>query len=160
MEQVRFLSAKASRAVIKRMAYQIYEKNYEAPSFALVGIVERGSVLAEWLAEDLRNVTSKKVDCYAYRFDNSLDLNTITIQNGTCIVIDDVLYTGATLFKACAALFSLRPATLQTAVLVDRGHRLFPVAADFVGLELATTLQEYITVRIDSVGQGFEAFVS
>lgn len=72
------------------------------------------------------------------------------------LLVDDVLHTGRTLFRHLLSLGE-SPARIEALVLVDRGHRLFPIVPDYVGLRLATTLQEYVEVRSD--GEGWEVWL-
>ena len=76
------------------------------------------------------------------------------------VVVDDVLYSGNTLLNVIAPLLNANPRKIQTAILIDRGHRTMPVFSNIVGLELATTLQQHVFVEIDEVNDTAEAFLA
>ena len=73
--------------------------------------------------------------------------------------MDDVLYSGKTIFDALVAVMEHGPATVQTALLIDRGHRNLPLSPDYVGLTLATTLKQHVTVVLSKDGNKVEAFL-
>jgi len=160
-ENIKIVSAKACLPILRRIAYQIYEANYNVNTLILLGISERGYRIAQIIAENLQQISGKEIRCYQLDTTiQNLEVASAVVNQQNCILIDDVLYTGNTLFLAATHLVTLNPARLQTAVLVDRGHRLLPISADFVGLELATTLHEYISVIMEQDGKSFEVFLS
>ncbi|MCL4105588.1 UNVERIFIED_CONTAM: hypothetical protein GTU68_057463 [Idotea baltica] len=75
------------------------------------------------------------------------------------LIVDDVLYSGRTMFYAIAAVVPLGPAKIQTAVLIDRGHRSIPVTHDFVGMLLSTSLQEHVSVEISPEKSSATAYI-
>ena len=81
------------------------------------------------------------------------------LSNKPVVVVDDVLYSGSTLLNVVAILLQAGPKTLRTAVLIDRGHRTMPVSADFVGMELATTIQQHVSFEISSDQTNAQAFL-
>ena len=132
---------------LTRIAHQILEANHGADDLALVGIVTRGDILAGKLAKKIKDIEGKdiplgRLDISFYRDDVSIrrapevhgtDIR-FDIDGKTVVVVDDVLYTGRTVRAALDALTDLgRPACVQLAVLVDRGHRELPIRADYVG---------------------------
>jgi pyrimidine operon attenuation protein/uracil phosphoribosyltransferase len=73
--------------------------------------------------------------------------------------VDDVLYSGATVLQALVLAAGLNPGRIQTAFLIDRGHHQYPLTHDYVGMEMATSLKQYISVEVDAVTQRAEAFI-
>jgi pyrimidine operon attenuation protein/uracil phosphoribosyltransferase len=157
-------SAGISRA-LKRIAHEIVERNAAAGEVVLVGIRTAGVPLAERLAAfigatgDLRAVLGA-IDITLYRDDvfeglpkpevGSTELPGHTIAGKTVILVDDVLYTGRTIRAALDALMDYgRPARVQLAVLVDRGHRELPIQPDYVGVKVETTRQQSVKVILD-----------
>ena len=141
---------------ITRIAYEILENNFEEEELILVGISKRGYQFAEKVYESLQKIDPKlKTSLFSISLDKdnvfdlekikfSGDLNLLT--NKTVIVIDDVLNSGKTLMYAVRHLLGTNIKKLNTALLVDRRHRNFPIRADFAGLTLSTTLKEHISV--------------
>lgn len=129
--------------VLHRMALEIRERNLETPEITLLPASPRGVPLAQRLGELLQIAGAYPQLLYA----------STEAQGDLLLLVDDVLYTGRTLLSYLSDLWHLRaPSQIQVAVLVDRGHRSFPVAADYVGLRLATTLQQYVEVRSTPAG--------
>jgi pyrimidine operon attenuation protein / uracil phosphoribosyltransferase len=147
---LQILSTAQIEARMQRLALQIRERNFGAPHLNLVGISPRGTVLAERLKE-LLEVAGTVVQLAQFGTDGLTadELGKLKLSTEVPIlVIDDVLNTGKTLFAAVQATGALACSGIQVCVLVDRGHRHWPISADFVGLHLATTLQEYIRVEM------------
>ena len=154
------------RRTLVRIAHEIVEKNSGADSVALVGIHSRGAFLArrlQALIEELSDATVPlgEVDITFYRDDvgarpisdqpivhsSRIDF---PLEETTVVLVDDVLYTGRTARAAIEALFDYgRPAKVQLAVLVDRGHRELPVRPDYVGKNLPTSRSERVNVRLE-----------
>lgn len=141
---------------IARMAYQIYEKNYEETEIILVGITDRGFVLAQKLGKVLQQIAPFKIKLSELKIDKNQPLENKQIQfslpvndlnNKSVVLVDDVLNSGKTLIYGVKFLLDFPIKRLKTVVLVDRSHKRFPVQADFVGLLLSTTLQEHIDVE-------------
>ena len=153
------------RAVV-RIAHEIVEKNKGASNLALIGIQRRGVPLAMRIAKQIENIENTEVtvgvlDITLYRDDLSM-LNEHPVINGsevnfpiegkTLVLVDDVLFTGRTIRSAIEALYDLgRPACIQLATLVDRGHRELPIRADFVGKNVPTSLQENNKVSVTEI---------
>jgi pyrimidine operon attenuation protein/uracil phosphoribosyltransferase len=154
------------RRTLVRIAHEIVEKNSGADSVALVGIHSRGAFLArrlQMLIEELSDtiVPLGEVDITFYRDDvgarpisdqpivhsSRIDF---PLEDTTVVLVDDVLYTGRTARAAIEALFDYgRPAKVQLAVLIDRGHRELPVRPDYVGKNLPTSRSERVNVRLE-----------
>ena len=151
---------------LTRIAHEIIERNKGADDLALVGIHTRGVPIAERLSELIGRFAERtpevgKLDITLYRD----DLTEIALQpvvkktevpfdvSGIRVVLcDDVLYTGRTARAALDALIDMgRPAVIQYAVLVDRGHRELPIRADYVGKNVPTSRQEVVKVKLASI---------
>lgn len=148
-----------------RMAHQILEQNKGCENLALVGILTRGDILARKLADIIYNIEGVHVpvgslDISFYRDDASIsglpqlhgtDI-LFNIDNKTIVLVDDVLFTGRTIRAALDALMDFgRPARIQLAILVDRGHRELPIRADFVGKNIPSSLNENVRLRLKDV---------
>lgn len=151
-DKVQILDSVGIMARIKRMAYEIYEANYAAKKLVLIGIDERGGFLAKLIADYLKEICSLKIQLLDASLDReaeggmgiTLSAKVDKLEGKHVVVVDDVLYSGYTLLNVVSILLQVGPASIQTAVLIDRGHRTLPVSADFVGIELATTLQQHV----------------
>lgn len=155
-------SSAVSRAV-SRIAHEILEANGGADNVVLAGIVTRGSVLAGRLAARIAEIEGVAVpvgtlDISFYRDDVATRLNPevhrtdmpVDVQGKDVVLVDDVLYTGRTVRAAMDAIMDFgRPATIQLAVLVDRGHRELPIRADFVGKNVPTSRSEKVVVHLE-----------
>ncbi|MEG0027655.1 MAG: bifunctional pyr operon transcriptional regulator/uracil phosphoribosyltransferase PyrR [Raoultibacter sp.] len=150
---------------LTRIAHQILETNKGAATIALVGIVTRGDLLAKQLAEKIEEIEGSSVslgslDISFYRDDVLTHLAPevhgtkipFNIDGKDLILVDDVLYTGRTIRAALDAIMDLgRPATVQLAVLVDRGHRELPIRADFVGKNVPSASDENVRLFLEDV---------
>ncbi|MEN7550335.1 phosphoribosyltransferase family protein [Rapidithrix thailandica] len=152
----KILSQKQTQQKVKRIAYEIYEQNFEESSLVIAGIWQTGYNLAQLIAQELENISPLKVQLVKIQLDKnantqpevSLDIALENIRQHAVIVVDDVLNTGKTLAHSLRPFFNLPLPKLQVAVLVDRSHRKFPVSADYVGYELSTTINEHVEVRL------------
>ncbi len=160
------LDARELDRALTRIAHEIVERNKGAERLALIGVHTRGVPIAERLAE--RIATFERVRPEVGKLDITLyrdDLTEIALQpivkrtevpfdvSGMRLVLcDDVLYTGRTARAALDALVDMgRPAVIQYAVLVDRGHRELPIRADYVGKNVPTRRDEVVKVRLSEV---------
>lgn len=151
-DKVQILDAAGIMARIKRMAYEIYEANYAAKKLVLIGIDKRGGFLAKLLADYLKEICSLKIRLMDAKLDReakegmgiTLSGDVSKLAGQPVIVVDDVLYSGHTMIHVVSILLQVGPGSIQTAVLIDRGHRTMPVSADFVGIELASTIQQHV----------------
>lgn len=155
------------RRALTRIAHEIVEKNQGAESVALVGILTRGAPLAERLAKLLQQIEGVetpvgRLDIGLYRDDfggNPTGSPMITpsavpfdVTGKRIVLVDEVLFTGRTVRAALSALLDLgRPANIQLAVLIDRGHRELPIRPDFVGKNLPTGRNEHVQVRLREI---------
>jgi len=160
----KIVDAMSMQRALTRITYEIIERNKGIDNLVLVGIKTRGVYLARRIGERLQQLENAKVpvlelDISNYRddrdntaqIDNSFDLN---LDHKRVILVDDVLYTGRTIRAALDALMDNgRPAAVNLAVLVDRGHRELPIRADFVGKNIPTAASERIKVHVRELDQ-------
>jgi pyrimidine operon attenuation protein / uracil phosphoribosyltransferase len=162
------MDEKTIKQALRRIAHEIIEHNKGIENIVLVGIRQRGVPLAGRLQAYLNEIEGLTVplgilDITLYRDDLSrrqdqpivhttdvpFDLNEKHV-----VLVDDVLYTGRTIRAAMDALIDLgRPATIQLAVLIDRGHRELPIRADYVGKNVPTARSELVEVRVQEIDQ-------
>jgi len=141
---------------IERLAFEILENNFAEKEIILAGINFNGVSFASLLRDALQGITKIPIHLTRIRLNPAKPLqDEITIEisaeqlKGKVIIIaDDVANTGRTIFYAIKPILEGLPAKVEVAVLVDRKHKSFPIAVDYVGLSLATTLQDDIDVRI------------
>ncbi len=146
----------AIKQKITRLAYEIAEQNYGAKEIVLLGINNNGWKFAKMLAQALDKVMPETVRLSRLRLnpakpihtDIELEMEVQSLKGKTIIIVDDVANTGRTLFYAVRPLLEVIPVKIQMAVLVDRMHKSFPVHVDFVGMSLATTVQDHIEVEL------------
>ena len=139
---------------INRLAWQIYEQNFDAEHLLICGIMERGFALAQKIAvvvEEISGIptqTSKVVMDKVHPKTNEITLEpAINNPENKCVILcDDVLYTGKTLAYAAIPFLEANVKKLQCLVLIQRNYLSFPIQPNFVGLPIATTLQEHIEV--------------
>lgn len=140
------------RAVI-RMAYQIYEVCHGSRDIVLIGINKRGYITACKLAEELKNIIKSDVPVINILADQSelIDNSEINLQDKYVIVVDDVIFSGRTFHQTIQKISRFgEPKRLMSAVLVDRGHRRYPIEVQFVGLESPTKLNEHVSVNFST----------
>lgn len=166
--KARLMDESAVGRALTRIAHEILERNAGCDNVALIGIRRRGEPLARSIAARIAQIEGKQVpvgvlDITLYRDDltaaNENDMPRLnqtdvpfSITGRQVVLIDDVLYTGRTARAAIDALFSLgRPAQIQLAILVDRGHRELPIRADFVGKNIPTSRTELVAVKVPEI---------
>lgn len=153
------------RRAITRISHEIVERNRGTDDLVIVGIRTRGAPLAERIAGTIASfegvdLPSGALDVTLYRDDvalrgpRSLESTTVPgdIDGRVVVLVDDVLYTGRTIRAAFDAILDLgRPRAIRLAVLVDRGHREFPIRADHVGKNLPTSADEVVKVHVQEI---------
>lgn len=163
------------RRAITRIAHEILEKNRGTKDLCVIGIRNRGAVLAERIKEEIRKIDDVEVpvgilDITLYRDDLSTIANQpvvhetlidFDLSGKKIILVDDVLFTGRTIRAALNALIDFgRPASIQLAVLIDRGHRELPIRADYVGKNIPTAIEQDVQVMLqESDGQEDQAVI-
>ena len=156
------LTAKQIDQRIDRIAYQIYENNYQEQSIIVAGIEGRGSDLANMITDKLKSISPIEIIPIIITMDKKnpvdsvpeLSIENEALRNQVVILVDDVLNSGKTLIYGVKRLLRVPLKRLRTVVLVDRDHKRYPVKADYVGLSLSTTLKEHITVVLSGEEKG------
>jgi pyrimidine operon attenuation protein/uracil phosphoribosyltransferase len=146
------------------MAYEVYEQNFEEQHIVVLGISERGGYLAERIVALLNEISPLEIQLAGVELDQevrqgqgglmeaSFSENSTFFEGKAVLVVDDVLYSGNTLLNVIAPLLSFNPQKIQTAVLIDRGHRSMPIFSNIVGIQLATTLHDHVLFEVDPKG--------
>lgn len=162
----RVLDKEGIERTLQRVAHEVLEKNHGMEDLAVVGIKTRGAELAKRIAKKMEEIEGKKVrvgalDITLYRDDLTEIAHQPVVRNTEIdfditgqkiILVDDVLYTGRTVRCALAELVDFgRPACIQLAVLIDRGHRELPIRPDYVGKNIPTAKSEQVEVRLDEM---------
>jgi pyrimidine operon attenuation protein/uracil phosphoribosyltransferase len=146
------LDKEAVKRKIRRMALEVAEQNSGEKNLLLAGIVGNGVLVARALAEEIKRIAGIDVEVITIQL-NKKDPLQVTLQPETnvgdrvIVIADDVANTGKTMFYALKPFLQTYPKKLQTLVLVERSHKLFPIQTDYTGLTIATTLQEHIAVE-------------
>lgn len=166
------LDAATIERALKRIAHEIIERNPDLSRVALIGIPSRGVEIARRLADLIfqfegTRVETGVIDVSMHRDDLHTRKRIATVQpsqlpheiaDKTLILTDDVLYSGRTIRSAMDAISSFgRPARIQLAVLIDRGHRELPIRADYVGKNLPTAYEQRVFVRFQNVDGATDA---
>ena len=161
------LDKKQIQQKINRMAYQILEDNLNEKEIVLAGIWDRGYQLALRLKDVLLEISELKVTMFKIELekDNSslaavTDPEPLKVKNKVIILVDDVLNSGKTLAYGFGVFLNTPHKKIRTVVLVDRSHKIFPVATDFVGLQMATVLKEHVDVVLNVEGQEDGVYLS
>lgn len=160
------MDASAINRALRRIAHEIVERNPELGSVILAGIPSRGAAIAQRLAEIIRSlgqgeVGSGAIDVSMHRDDVGIrrDLPRVQastlplpLEGKTVVIVDDVLFTGRTVRAAMDAIGSFgRPARIQLAALIDRGHRELPIRPDYVGKNLPTAVEEQVRLQLQEI---------
>ncbi len=153
------LTDQESKKKIERLAFEIFENNYEEKEIILAGIYDKGYLLAKLVQyylikcdEDIK-ITLVKVSLDKLSPTQSaieLDIPFEYLTNKSIILIDDVLNSGRTLAYSLRPFLKSEIKKISIAVLVDRGYKNFPVAADYIGYAMATTIKEHIDVKFEN----------
>jgi pyrimidine operon attenuation protein/uracil phosphoribosyltransferase len=150
----KIMDQKHIQKTIKRISYQIYETNSEENELVLAGIKENGLELATRIQKELKKISDLDVVLIEIKMDKKNPRDKISMsqsisfcENKSVVVVDDVLNTGRTLIYAVKKFLSIKLKRIQTAVLVNRNHKNFPIKGDFKGISLSTSIKEHINVR-------------
>ena len=169
MERRLIMSPERVRRMLVRLACEVIERNRGTSCIELVGIRRRGSAVSRELAREIGAIEGKtfpvsELDVSAYRDDRDSNAEVVDasnmvsqIGNRDVVLVDDVLFTGRTARAALDALVHYgRPRSVQLAVLIDRGHREYPIQPDYLGRFLQTKHRERVDVDVDG---GFAVYV-
>ncbi|MFC5285240.1 phosphoribosyltransferase family protein [Pedobacter alpinus] len=152
---------------INRIAYQILEDNFDEDEIILAGVIARGYRLALRLEKVLCQISNLKVRIVklelnkdSSKLESAIDIPLSDCENKVIILVDDVLNSGRTIAYGLGVFLNIRLKKLRSVVLIDRSHKNFPVATDFVGLELSTVLKEHVDVVLDEDGKEDGVYLS
>ncbi|HEX6227104.1 MAG TPA: phosphoribosyltransferase family protein [Chryseolinea sp.] len=141
---------------IRRMAYEIYEHNFKEKGIIVAGIEGQGYILAKLLAKEVENFSPLEVKLVKISLDKlapqqgdvTLDCDLKELKKKCIILVDDVLNTGRTFAYGMKPFLTIEVKKIETAVLVNRSHTLFPIYPQYTGYELATTLKDHVEVNL------------
>lgn len=161
----RILDEEHIRRAINRISNEILEKNDNYDDIIFLGIVKRGNEIAKRLSEKIKDIEGIDIPVYelnirnfrddikdAFKVDDSIKLPDVDITNKNLIIVDDVIYTGRTTRAALDAIVKMgRPKKVQLVAMIDRGHREFPIRADYVGKNIPTSRSENVKFNLEEV---------
>ena len=145
----------------RRIAYQIYEANFNNNIIYVVGIAKSGVLFARSIISFLKQISDLEIHFIQLEINKknphlpiktSVDVN--VLKNQSIVLVDDVLNTGGTLIYATKNLLEVPLKQIKTAVLVNRNHKNYPIKADYKGISLSTSINEHIQVILDSESNG------
>ncbi len=170
----KIMDSESIKRALTRISHEILEKNKGIGEICIVGIRTRGAFLAERISQLIEQIEGEKVpvgilDITLYRDDLTLassqpvvheTLIKFDISGKKLILVDDVLYTGRTIRAALDAITDFgRPAQIQLAVLIDRGHRELPIRADYVGKNIPTAANESVRVILQEADEAADEVI-
>jgi len=171
-QRAQVMDADEIRRAITRVAHEIIEKNKGAEKLAIVGIRSKGVPFAERLAKLIGEIEGMRVpvgtlDISLYRDDYMTHQPNVgqtdipfDVDGRNIVLVDEVIFTGRTVRCALDALMDMgRPAAVQLAVLIDRGHRELPIRPDFVGKNLPTSGKERVDVQLREIGGDDKVYI-
>ncbi len=157
MKGNKILDKEQIKEKIKRISYEIYEENFDNKSVIICGIEKNGSKIAKKIISELESICNIKVEFISIGLDKKKPLNTVTIKSSkknikdkAIVLIDDVSNTGKTLIYVIQELLKYEPKKINTAVLVNRDHTVFPIKINFIGLSLSTSINNHIDVKLNN----------
>jgi len=149
------LNSKQMEQKLCRMAWEVLEKNHQESHIVIAGISPKGSILAQRLSKYLSDISSIMVEVIDVKLDKVNPLSSPVqvsahseLKDKVVVLVDDVLKSGKTLMYGAQYFLNQPIKKLMTAILIDRNYKTYPIKADVVGLSLATTLQEHVTVYL------------
>ncbi len=151
------LNEQQIRQKISRIAYEIYEHNYLEKKLYIAGIPS-GYPLAKLLVAELKKISPFEITLVQIDFNKEkisanaikVDCDPKEMKGKVLILVDDVLHTGKTFLHSLRPFLDIDVKKIETVVLVNRSHKLFPISADYTGYELSTTLKDHIEVVLET----------
>ena len=157
MKDNKILDKEQIEEKIKRISYEIYEENFDDKSIIICGIEKNGSIIAKRVIKELKSICNINIEFVNISINKKKPLNTVAIKSSkikirdkSIILIDDVSNTGKTLIYVIKELTKYEPKKINTAVLGNRDHTLFPVKINFIGLSLSTSIKSHIEVKLNN----------
>lgn len=157
----RILGKEEIQQKISRIAYEIYEHNYKETKLFIAGIPS-GYKLAQLLVKELKKISPFDITLLKIEFTGKkpsadsiyVNCDPNELKGNVLILVDDVLHTGRTFIHSLRPFLDVDIKKIETVVLVNRSHKLFPISSDYTGYELSTTLNDHIEVVLDSAKFG------
>lgn len=151
MNKKYILSAEKAHMKLRRIAFQILEQNVDKDSIHIAGIKENGYLLAMEIKKLLEEISSFKIELSSIDLDklNPIDCKidaSVNFKNKNVLIVDDVVNSGKAMLHAIQPILAQEPKSLQTATLVERSYKTYPLHVNYVGVSLATTLEDHISV--------------
>lgn len=148
------LNSEVAAKKLERMAYEILENNMDEQKLVFAGIRDRGSAIARRMQQYFGAISEIpveviRVDLEKIKPDKVVLSKEMDFDNAVVILMDDVASSGETLTFALKPFLRFHPKKIQTLVLVERSHKMFPIHSDYVGLSIASTLQDHIFVEVE-----------
>jgi pyrimidine operon attenuation protein/uracil phosphoribosyltransferase len=156
MEKNLILNAIQVKQKIRRMAFEVYEQNFKEKTVVIAGIDGQGYVLAKLLAKEVETIAPIEVKLVKVTLDKlapqqsdvTLDCDLKEVKKKCIILVDDVLNTGRTFAYGLKPFLNIEVKKIETAVLVNRSHTLFPIYPQYTGYDLATTIKDHVEVNL------------
>jgi pyrimidine operon attenuation protein/uracil phosphoribosyltransferase len=153
-EKTLILEGPQVKQKIRRMAFEIFEHNFKEKGVVLAGIDGQGYMLAKLLAKEVENISPLQVKLVKVSLDKfapqqtdvTLDCDIKDLKKKCIILVDDVLNTGRTFAYGLKPFLDIEVKKIETAVLVNRSHTLFPIYPQYTGYELSTTIKDHVEV--------------
>jgi pyrimidine operon attenuation protein/uracil phosphoribosyltransferase len=150
------LDARQVQQKIKRMAYEIFEHNFKEKVIVIAGIDGQGYILAKLLAKEIESISPLEIKLVKVSLDKLapqqseviLDCDLKELKKKCIVLVDDVLNTGRTFAYGMTPFLTIEVKKIETAVLVNRSHTLFPINPQYTGYELATTIKDHVEVKL------------
>ena len=145
----------------RRIAYQIYEANFNHKKIYIIGVAKSGVLFAQSIISVLKEISDLKIQFIQLKINKKdphlpikISEELKVLKNQSVVLVDDVLNTGSTLIYAVKHLLEVPLKQLKTAVLVNRNHKNYPIKADFKGISLSTSINEQIKVNLNPKSEG------
>jgi len=157
-EQNLILTGHQVQQIIRRIAFEIYENNFDEKNIIIVGIYDKGYSIGEMLVNQLSEIAPEvKTSLVKLTINKdkpaaskvALDVDSKELKGKSIVLVDDVLNSGKTMAYSFKAILDVEVKKLQAAVLVNRSHKRFPVLANYMGYELSTTIDEHVEVILE-----------
>tara|TARA_B100000780_G_scaffold146632_1_gene102440 strand:+ start:550 stop:1050 length:501 start_codon:yes stop_codon:yes gene_type:complete len=139
--------------IVKRIAYQIHERNNNESHIFLIGVHKNGYTLAKLINRELKLISKSTIKLCSIKINKKdpfekieSDFDLLKLKNKSVVLIDDVLNSGKTLIYATKFILDIPLSNFKTAVLIDRNHKKFPIKIDFKGISLSTSIEENVNV--------------
>lgn len=149
-KQIILMDRSRMQRTLKRIAMQVWERLKEDIELVIIGLNERGYATALELSDNIADLLQKEVNVYRYEVSgNSSETPLPDCNNKFVLLVDDVIFSGKTMFDALSAVCSIyEPKAIEISVLIDRGHRKYPLLTDMSGITVPTKAGEHIEVML------------